>query len=183
MSAFDVISLEPPLNTVGTTAFAAVAPFVFIPPSATPPGPPAAPALTYNSSLTQLNAVDFGRDISTFPDLDASLQDTDDPRLLGEVILRRLTTPRGKLSFHPDYGTDIRQYLNDAMTDARRSQIKSDVELEVLQDERFESCVCSVTFINEVLRLSVLATTADGPFIFTIDVTQLTAVLVTAEEA
>lgn len=154
--------------------------------AAAPPAQPMAatgPAPQFNSELTA-GTVDFGRDVGTFPELDGALKERDEVSLLGEAILRRLTTPRGTLAFHEDYGTDIRAYLNEAVTDDLLSRIKDGVEVEVLQDERFEAVTASPSYApsTRTLTLEVEVTVADGPFTFTISVTQLTAVLLSTEE-
>ncbi len=62
---------------------------------------------------------DFVVDVSTFPDLDSSFTLITGRRVIAEAILRRLLTPRGGLAYDPDFGLDVRGWLNEDCTRPR----------------------------------------------------------------
>lgn len=129
--------------------------------------------------------VDYGSDVSTYETLDMSLKERETPRNVAECIVRRLVTPRGKMSFHPDEGTDIRSYLSASLTDAMLGRIKHEVEVECLQDERVEDIDCQLTFNQSDMTLTLVLEVllSEGPFEFVLTVDQLTAKLISVEEA
>lgn len=118
---------------------------------------------------------DFGSDISTFPDLDASFALRTGPHVVGEAIARRLITPRGGLFYDPQYGFDTRMLLNDAIPASRLATIASQVEAEALKDERVLACTASATFNAQAgtLAIKCLLTLASGPFSFVLTVGQV----------
>src|SRR5207253_1177574 len=79
---------------------------------------------------------DFGADLSALPDLDIRWPLQDGRRNLAEAIARRLQTPRGGLFYAPDYGTDVRSWLNEVLTEDDLFRVKMAVEAECEKDER-----------------------------------------------
>lgn len=92
-----------------------------------------------------------------------------------QAVARRLQTPRGGLWYDPDYGTDLRQYLNGARS---RFRVSRDVENEALKDERVLAASASVTFASQTMTVVLALTLATGVFTLTILVTELTVALV-----
>lgn len=124
----------------------------------------------------------FGLDISTFPDLDAGMSLQGGGRVLSEAIARRLSTRRGTMSpFDADYGTDIRDYLNQEMTSEALHRVKTDVEAEAEKDERVEEAYCTVEFDEQSQALSIQLelATAEGPFSLRLAVTELSLSVLT----
>jgi phage baseplate assembly protein W len=111
-------------------------------------------------------ATDFGLDVSTFPDLDPNFTSISGTRVVAESLARRLTTPRGALPFFPDYGTDVRSWLNESVTQDRIATWQRAIEAECLKEERVLSAKASVLFDFQAqnLAVTVSAVTADGPF-------------------
>lgn len=126
-------------------------------------------------------ATDFGTDISCYPDLDPLGTLVSGNTALAQAIARRLTTPRGGLFYDTNYGTDLRLYLNEGMTNETQSRIKAAIESECRKDERVSSASAEVTFnfATQTLSVSISLVTASGPFTLTLDVTQLTVSLLT----
>jgi phage baseplate assembly protein W len=122
---------------------------------------------------------DFGIDTSSFPDLDPSFSALTDQRVVAEALTRRLTTPRGALPFYPDYGTDVRGWLNESVTQARLSEWRRAVQRECEKDERVASADASLAYNqqSQTLSISVAGTTADGPFALVLSVTSVTVTL------
>lgn len=85
---------------------------------------------------------DFGTDLSALPDLNFSIKSGNDN--LAEAIARRLVTPRGGLFYDSSYGLDLRQYLNEALTDEVRYEIETLVAAECEKDERILSAMATL---------------------------------------
>jgi hypothetical protein len=89
--------------------------------------------------------VDFGADVSTYPDLDPTFGwRSDSSRMLAEAVARRLETPTGRLPYDPEYGLDLRQFLNDDIGARERFVIAARVLAEIEKDERMRSAEVSV---------------------------------------
>lgn len=109
---------------------------------------------------------DFGSDISCIADIDASFAVVTGPTALAQAIARRLTTPRGALPYAPDYGTDVRLWLNDSFTTAQAGALQAAIEQEVEQDERVLSASAFASYDStaQALAVSLQLDTAEGPF-------------------
>ncbi|MCS7069103.1 MAG: hypothetical protein N2313_04600 [Meiothermus ruber] len=108
---------------------------------------------------------DFGTDLSALPDLNFSVKSG--TANLAEAVARRLITPRGRLFYDLSYGLDLRQYLNEALTDEVRYEIETLVAAECEKDERVLSA--SATLIDappqaRALQIAIDLETSDGPF-------------------
>jgi phage baseplate assembly protein W len=125
----------------------------------------------------------YGSDILVFPGLDETFNLVNDGRVLAEALGRRLTTPRGALPFHPDYGLDVRAWLNEGFTQDAAYRLKAAIERECEADERVASATSSVSFnlAAQSLRFKVSCATATGPFTFVMNVTSLTIELLASE--
>jgi phage baseplate assembly protein W len=104
--------------------------------------------------------------------------------MLIQALLRRLSTRRGTLAFHPDYGLDLRDYLLDSVTEDTAHRIRSDVIQECEEDERVESADASVEWdaATETLSIDVTVEAAAGPFDFVVEVSKLAITLAQSEE-
>jgi len=124
-------------------------------------------------------AIDLGTDISCFPDLSPLGTLVTGNTGVAQALARRLTTPRGGLFYDTNYGTDLRLYLNEGMTQEAQSRIKAAVESECRKDERVSSCTADVTFnlAAQTLAVSIAFSTGAGPFSLTLSVTALTVSL------
>ena len=154
-------------------------------PVAAPPVP-AQPVSTLQQSFgTGVAALtgDFGSDVLTFPGLDETFTLVSDGRVVAEALARRLSTPRGLMPFHPDYGLDLRQYLNEAITADVLYQMKAALELECEQDERVQNADAVVTFdqAQQTMLVTINATTASGPFRLNLSVSQVSVDLLAEE--
>lgn len=117
--------------------------------------------------------VDFGKDISTFPDLDRAMRLRSGRVVLAEALARRLETPRGGLFYDADYGLDVRAMLNDAMTENGLAAIEDAILSEILKDDRVENAEVAATFSMEEeslsVRIEVLAGEEPFPLVLKID--------------
>lgn len=124
--------------------------------------------------------IDFGTDVSTIPDLDPTFTLISGPQVVAQSIARRLTTPRGDLAFHPDYGIDLRMWLNEAMTPQAIAECSQSIEAECRKDERVETVKVNVemNYTTFSMRIKVFITTALGPFSLTLRIDKLTAEII-----
>ena len=67
---------------------------------------------------------------------------------LGQDLIHALTTPKGSLKWHPDYGVDVWKYLKMANTFLNRSQLKKEIVSTVEADPRVELGSVSVQFVE-----------------------------------
>ena len=115
-------------------------------------------------NLSQLP--DLGTDGAWFDgDLDARLGLVDGLTLLGQDLAARLQTPREGLWYDPDYGYDLRQWVNADYEPSDVFVIQSEVERECLKDERVEGCRATIEAddIKHTLSVTLNVTVADGP--------------------
>lgn len=94
----------------------------------------------------------YGTDLSCAEDLTESMEEVTGQRLLAEVAVRRLTTPRGSLPDvrGPDgrdmnYGLDLASYLNRGVVADEIRALASNVRSEVAKDDRFAGVGATVT--------------------------------------
>jgi hypothetical protein len=107
---------------------------------------------------------DYGTDVSTFPDLDASFAVVAGPHVVGESLARRLTTPPGGLFYDSQYGFDLRNYLNEGGVPSRLPEIQAAVEREAIKDERVKDVGAAVTFDlpSATLKVTLRVTLGSG---------------------
>ena len=119
---------------------------------------------------------DFGTDLSCYPGLDPLGTLVSGNTAVLQALARRLTTPRGGLFYDPNYGTDVRGFLNEAMTNESIARWKTAIERECRQDPRVTSIVVDMNpnVPANTLTIHITGTTADGPFAAVFGVTSLT---------
>lgn len=136
-------------------------------------------------ALSNSQQVDFGQDIAFLNGLDPRLLLVGGLANLGQALVARLSTPRGGLFYDPNYGTDLRVYVNDAMSAATLARVRADVQAECIKDERVLACTASTVFDapTKTLLVQVSVQTAGGPFQLVLAVSSLTvAVLRPADQ-
>lgn len=110
---------------------------------------------------------DLGTDLSCVFDLDPTMREVSGRTCLAQAMARRLTTPRGRLIYDPQYGTDLNAYLLADVGPGDIAKIGAAVQAECLKDERVLACTASVVFLNSVLIVTITLTDAQGPFTLT----------------
>jgi hypothetical protein len=121
---------------------------------------------------------EVGIDIDCVTDIDPQLSLAYGIRNLGNALLRRLITPRGSLLYDPDYGLDLRAYLNAGLSDGEVTGLAGAVALELEKDERVASAEASMTFIRQAgaLRIRCKVDTVDlGSMTMLLQIGQVTA--------
>lgn len=99
--------------------------------------------------------VDFGSDVSTFPETDMTGRMVDGRRATAECLLRRYMTPYGSLPYDEDFGCDLRVLLNDDLDDGDLRHLESVASAEALKDERILTASVTMTLNKQESKLSV----------------------------
>jgi len=112
---------------------------------------------------------DLGTDISVSPDLDEEEGEINGLACLAQDLLLRMDQPRGIDDGTEDgaeYGYDVRALLNESMTPQRLLECVVNIELEVLKDDRVDTCSASRSRFDSTTRtlfINLDVTTAAGP--------------------
>ena len=122
---------------------------------------------------------DLGTDVHCDGDLLPHMPTVSGRLGLAQAIARRLETPRGRMPWWPEYGTDLRDLVNSGLTD---SAIASAAEAECLKDERVEDVDVVVERDAGAMTLTVAITDADGPFDAVLTISQAAATLLELDE-
>lgn len=144
-------------------------------------GPPA--TISFTPDTQAATAADYGSDVLVFPDLDETLTVVNDKRVLAEAMARRLITDKGAMAFHPNYGFNLRRYLNRPLRTPELAEIKAGVEDQCEEDERVLSAECApeYDFATQTLRIPIEIETAEGPFTMVALVDSLNLTLLASE--
>lgn len=118
---------------------------------------------------------DLGTDFSCVFGLDPRCIEVSGRTGLAQAVARRLITPRGRLIRYPNYGYDLRQFLNADLSPSELAQIQTQATAECLKDERVKSASVAASLdINGKLTVEVTIDDGDGPFAFVLNVADLT---------
>lgn len=114
---------------------------------------------------------DLGRDIDAVYDITPSFRLVEGLANLGRALARRLSTPRGALSYDPDYGLDLTSYLHADVTGPEVASLPAAVAGECQKDPRVQSANVGIEFDPRIhrMRLTVRGETAEGPFDLILD--------------
>ena len=130
---------------------------------------------------------DLGTDINISPDLDEDEGEVNDLQCLAQDILLRLDQPRGIDDGTEDgaeYGYDVRALLNESMTPQRLLEAVVNIELEVLKDDRVDTCSAVRSRFDTATRtlfVNLDVTTARGPHALSIMATADNLTLIEAQ--
>jgi len=131
--------------------------------------------------------VNYGRDLSCFLrpvsltgptynatvfDLSTDMSEVDGRQGLSEALARRLVTKRGTLIDDPNYGFDVREFVNDDLDARELARIAASVDGEMLKDERVLRSSTTATLVGGALILVVNITDSRGPFRLVFSVSQ-----------
>lgn len=133
-----------------------------------------------------MSVPDLGTDVAGLFDTDAAFSTVSGIANLGRALGRRYITPRGKLDYAPEYGTDLRGYLNDDVSSATvAAAIRADATAEALKDPRVLTVDVTTSFepAASTLTITVTGTTAAGPFRFIFALSPSAAELLDAQGA
>lgn len=119
----------------------------------------------------------YGTDLSCTTALDPGLAEVDpsSPSAIVEALIRRYITPRGGLLDDPNYGYDVRAWLNRGATNASLQALAGAMQAEARKDDRVLDVEITITTDNNLpLSIRVVVTPvapAVEPFEFTFAVT------------
>ncbi len=121
----------------------------------------------------------YGSDTACTTDLPLVSTTITDPRqLIGQRTIRRLTTPRGALALindDPNFGFDVRQYVNAKLTPAQIATAQSNIQDEVTKDEQIQSAEVAFSIgAAGAVSIQIAMQTLAGPFSMTLTVNELT---------
>lgn len=111
---------------------------------------------------------------------------TDPAQLIGQRLVRRLTTPRGALgliSDDPDGGFDVRTLVNMKLTPTTLSSASADIASEAQKDEEVASVSVRMTPSKSALVITLDVLSSAGPFVLVLNVDQLTTAVVFSFQA
>jgi hypothetical protein len=144
------------------------------------------PRLTAAHSRIQQRArAELGVDVACIEDVDSVLSLAEGPTNLAMALCRRLITPRGGLWYAPDYGLDLRSYLNAGVSDSQMETLPDEIRLEMEKDERVQSATVRLLFNRQAmsLKVGIVVRTSVGPFRLIVEVSTLTVTLLRLEGA
>lgn len=120
---------------------------------------------------------DFGSCWSCIDDLVMPSVQVTGFTVVAQAIARRWQTPRGGVIDDPSYGYDLSDFINDDLDKAGLAEIAHYAGAEAEKDERVLSCEVNVTFISGFLTVVGKVTTALGPFVLVVSVSQINVAL------
>lgn len=118
------------------------------------------------------NPKNLGSDFSGVTGLDWALSTVSGRVALGQAILRRLNTPRGKLIGSPSYGYCVFDVIGSTIP---VSVIEQRVTEQVLAEEEVLDATVTATLENRRLKVVINVTDGDGPFRLTVTDNTITA--------
>jgi phage baseplate assembly protein W len=89
---------------------------------------------------------------------------------LGQALARRLVTTHGSLIDDPDYGEDVRDYINDDVSASDLQQLARKVEAQFVKDERVQRAAVVATYAAGLLTLVCTIWDGAGPFKLTLQI-------------
>jgi len=119
----------------------------------------------------------FGGDLSCTDDLTSDMAeiDGDSPLAVAQSNYRRLTTAHGTLPDDPDYGRDVREFLNRGLTRLSLQEIPGQIRGELVKDDRNDPNKLSINMAIAAdfksFSLDIRGETARGPYSLTLAVT------------
>lgn len=117
-------------------------------------------------------------------DLAPSMPSVSGKTQLIQAIARRLQTPPGDpfteggngLVNFSEYGIDLRDYVNETLSQQEALMLARKIEAQLLQDERIEGASCRVTIDAAAGTMTVEAevSSAEGPFALVLSIGDVT---------
>lgn len=139
------------------------------------------------TSLVRTPVEPFGYGVDSYgtTDVTDNLSDVDafSPEAVSQALARRLQTPRGSLvQDDPNYGRDVRAYLNRGLAVQDLRELEGEVRLEAAKDDRVSDVQVSVALPTlSTLTIALKIYPADprtgGPFDLTLAVTSAEVVV------
>ena len=131
-------------------------------------------------------ATDYGTGIASLStpggglDLDPYFRRITGPQVVLHAVARRFVTPRGSLWWAPDSGLDVRRWLAEGVRAQDLPTYEQLIATEAERDERVLSADVRLSFADDVLRVELSLTLAEGTFPLVLAVSAVTAAILTA---
>jgi phage baseplate assembly protein W len=137
------------------------------------------PALSANA-LAQ-----FGIDFACVDDITPSFTLAAGLKNLGMALARRFSTPRGGLWYDPEYGLDLRQFVDMDVSSAEVNNLPKECAAEARKDERIHDADVRIRFQRRAatMKVTINGLWLDGPYRLVLGVSQLDVKLLEAEAA
>ncbi len=122
-------------------------------------------------------------DIDCVSDLSPHMPTVSGRVALAQRLARRLSTPRGKIPFWPNFGTDMAEFLGSKVPTWR---IANAARLECEKDEQVEEVTVTAEILSggRSIKLLVAVTTVEGDtFKFTMTLSEAAATLIELQSA
>jgi hypothetical protein len=113
-------------------------------------------------------------DVDCVDDFKATMPSVRGREALAQRLARRLTTPRGRFLYWPEFGYDVRTAL---LSKKRPEQIAIDIESECLKDEQVAQARADVTVVERTATIRISVMDDAGPFEFTLTIDEARAQL------
>jgi hypothetical protein len=118
----------------------------------------------------------YGTDLRCTTDVTANLDEVDpfSPVAIVEALIRRLTTPRGRLPDDPEYGLDVTAMVNRGITQSELRDIQTQIRNESSKDDRVDDVAVTVTMLaynSARIQMMIAPADAQRPFSATLAVT------------
>jgi len=126
----------------------------------------------------------FGDDIACDPEtgIPTTFEMATERTALVQAIVRRFQTRRGTLVDDPDYGLDVTDWVGKRTDTAQLFAWQQALQGEVLKDERIQSARARLTLTPQGgLRFTLALATAQGPFLLTLQVSDLSIELLSVQ--
>lgn len=133
--------------------------------------------------MPQLSTIDFGTDLRAIMDMDPNGRTIRGAKFVGQEIARRLLCPRGGVLGCPDYGLDVRDYMQQNLTSRDMPRVQGEIATEVGKDSRVDTFTvkCALTqnggtavTPENLLTIEVRGVCSAGPFNFVLNVSDVT---------
>lgn len=120
---------------------------------------------------------DFGTCWSATPTLTFPSTQASGFRVVAEAIVRRWSTPRGRLIDDGNYGYDLTDLVQGDFDVHDVPRIAQQAGAEAEKDERVQSCSCTASFDGDTLAVTGNVQTAQGPFRLVVTVKDFAVIL------
>lgn len=125
---------------------------------------------------------ELGTSISNDGDFTSQRRVVSGRESLIQALVRRLTTSRGALWYDDEFGTNLCDFVNQAIRHAWI--VEQAAEEECLKDERVEACTASAELLDSKVTLTLAIEAVDGDeFELVLDVSAVTVEILEIREA
>jgi hypothetical protein len=135
--------------------------------------------------LPPLDPNDTGTDLAMLEDIGLRWPLVNGQANIAMAVVRRLSTSRGSLYYALSYGFSLLDNLEGSLSTSDQSSLKGSIKAEVEKDPRIDSAQVQVQIdaANGILIVTIVLTTAAGPFQLVLQVSALSVTILNAGQA